>query len=91
MTKVQAMDIKGNVCKKCGCGFTDMKTAHFHHMRSYSKLYNMSDMFGRYSEEATRAELEKCMLLCENCHRKLHKALGKKIFKKDSLRWVAEK
>lgn len=89
MNKVEALKIKGNKCVKCNCEFTDLKKAHFHHMRSYNKIDNISNMLNNKVNRCTlETELAKTVVLCEDCHRKLHKTLGKKVYKKDTLNWL---
>lgn len=90
ITKEQAMKVFNNECQCCTKDLTDdIRKAHFHHLRSYSKKANMSDLFGHASTEKTLKELAKCTLLCEDCHKNLHKILGKKVYKKQSLQYIA--
>ena len=44
-----------------------------HHLDGTTKKFNISDMRRqRVSPNTMRAELEKCVCLCMNCHAKLH-------------------
>lgn len=50
------------------CGESRMPTLDFHHLRD--KEFNISDgITGGYSLEKIKNEIEKCDVLCSNCHR----------------------
>jgi hypothetical protein len=58
-------------CKKCG--ENDPCCLDFHHLDPTLKSYS----FGRlkkkaYAKKTILAEINKCIILCANCHRKLH-------------------
>jgi hypothetical protein len=56
------------------CGIKDPRVLDFHHHNRAEKSHNISDMVVRgFPEEAIRAELAKCTLLCANCHRLEHR------------------
>jgi len=59
--------------KKCEkCGYNEYKCAlDFHHIDSSKKNFNISTG-GRKSLERLKNEIEKCILLCSNCHRTFH-------------------
>lgn len=42
----------------------------FHHLRDKTK--NIAEMIGDGSFLKLKKEIEKCIILCSNCHRKLH-------------------
>ena len=44
----------------------------FHHIDPNSKVQSISQMLGCYSDESIEAELKKCIVLCNHCHRQLH-------------------
>lgn len=50
-------------CKDCGYN-THFAALHFHHVRG-QKVSNISKMRGR---AAIKAEIDKCDVLCANCH-----------------------
>ncbi len=64
----------GGECEKCG--ESHFATLVFHHRDPEEKKFNMS--FGKggiwhYNTEGEiLAEMKKCIMLCENCHRILH-------------------
>lgn len=43
----------------------------FHHLDPSQKDYNISELVGR-SMKLIKEEADKCVVLCSNCHRKLH-------------------
>jgi hypothetical protein len=52
------------------CGESDPRVLEFHH--EHSKEYPVSVMInGGYPIPKIQAEIEKCIVLCANCHRKL--------------------
>jgi hypothetical protein len=49
------------------CGFSDYRALHFHHL--VDKEYNPSSMLGEgMSWDKFLREIEKCIVLCANCH-----------------------
>ncbi len=54
------------------CGEDDPVCLDFHHEDRKIKLYNICQLaLSACSIEKLRAEIEKCIVLCSNCHRKL--------------------
>lgn len=53
----------------CICGETDIACLDFHHIRD--KKCQVSHML-TYSYNKIEEEINKCVILCSNCHRKLH-------------------
>lgn len=67
----KAIELKGGKCEHCGYG-KYRGALEFHHVDPKSKdLKN----FKSYSMERVLKELEKCILLCANCHREKHAKL----------------
>ena len=61
---------KGVVCSRCG--EEHVATLDFHH-HSDKKELGISKMVAEgYSIERIKRELQKCKVLCANCHRKVH-------------------
>jgi len=59
-------------CTKCTN--KDVDVLEFHHLAD--KKHNISAMvLSAYSWKAIQKEISKCIVLCANCHRKLHKQL----------------
>lgn len=68
--KEKLVTFKGGRCELCGydkCIFA----LEFHHKISGEKDMTISGNHGR-AFEVLKAEVEKCLLLCANCHRELH-------------------
>ena len=56
----------------CLCGETSSCCLSFHHENGDKKA-NISDMVNRgYSIKRMQTEINKCVILCLNCHAKLH-------------------
>lgn len=73
--KTKSIEYKGNECNDCG--YNKSKSAlEFHHIDSTQKEFSISDgnikSFNRII-----TELNKCLLLCANCHREEHDRIDK--------------
>jgi hypothetical protein len=53
------------------CGNEDWRTHEFHHVNGDTKRANVA-VLARQSITAAMREMEKCIVLCANCHRILH-------------------
>jgi len=68
--KLSAIEYKGGCCAICGLT-DDPCVFDFHHIDPDQKLFNIGDP--SYSVfDNVKDELDKCILICSNCHRKLH-------------------
>lgn len=65
---------KKEQCSCEHCGEDDPIVLEFHHRDPATKEFNISDGI-RYSIKRIEAEIEKCIVLCANCHRRLHHKL----------------
>ncbi|HLM58897.1 MAG TPA: hypothetical protein VK422_22530 [Pyrinomonadaceae bacterium] len=62
---------KGLACARCG--FADYRALDFHHTGRGRKDSNVADMIRSGSSIQTiQAEMNKCTVLCSNCHRIEH-------------------
>jgi 5-methylcytosine-specific restriction endonuclease McrA len=68
--KLKAIEYKGGKCAACG-GVFHPAVFDFHHINPEEKEIKPSDMRG-WKWEKQKAELDKCVLLCSNCHRLEH-------------------
>ncbi len=68
--KQRAVDLFGGCCTKCGYSKC-MKALHFHHIDPSTKKYKPSALFKK-SWDFIVEELDKCVLLCANCHAEEH-------------------
>ena len=74
-TKLFCIDYKGGKCEKCG--YSKCSSAlDFHHINSLEKDFPISQAY-RKSKVNLIKELDKCQLLCANCHRETHAELEK--------------
>lgn len=68
--RAMAIEYKGGACSSCGyCRCFD--ALHFHHLDSSVKDFKISGNHSR-SWESIKRELDKCILLCANCHAERH-------------------
>lgn len=73
--KEKIIAYKGGACEKCGYDKC-LGALDFHHRDPNEKDFNLGE--GRYKkEEDLKAEVDKCDLLCSNCHRELHAEIGR--------------
>ena len=55
------------------CGYNECsEVLDFHHKDEKDKKFNVGQSLNRYGKEEILKEIEKCIVLCSNCHRKLH-------------------
>ena len=58
---------------KCGkCGETHVACLEFHHRNPAEKDFLLSVGVAKYTLARLQAEVDKCDVICANCHRKLH-------------------
>lgn len=71
--KEKAVEYKGGKCEKCG--YNKCITAlEFHHKDPDEKEFSFSK-YANNSWDKVQPELDKCALLCANCHREEHERL----------------
>lgn len=71
--KIREMAIEYLGGKCCLCGYHRCSAAlDFHHQDERTKKFGLSQDGLTRSWEKTRKELEKCILVCANCHREIH-------------------
>jgi hypothetical protein len=71
--KRRAVEYKGGKCQRCGYQ-GHIASYDFHHKNPKEKSFTIS-VFKNWSFWRIKSELDKCILLCANCHRELE-ALG---------------
>jgi len=68
--KAMAIEYKGGKCQICGYkkyqGALDL-----HHIKRKEKEFSMSDKGYSRSWERVKKEIDKCILVCPNCHREV--------------------
>lgn len=69
--KQERVDYLGGKCIVCGYNKC-IGALDFHHREPASKLFNLSDKLQTGLTKEITEELDKCDLLCANCHREVH-------------------
>ena len=66
------LEIKRN--KSCElCGYKEhAEILHFHHKDINEKKFEMNNASSGYSIKTIQKEIDKCMILCPNCHAWIH-------------------
>lgn len=59
--------LKERPCEDCGGAFPH-KAMHWHHLDPKLKTASVSAMISTRNREEIQKEIEKCVLLCANCH-----------------------
>lgn len=68
--KIDCLNYKGGKCEICGYNKCS-RALSFHHLDSSKKVFSISGAHSRKWEDIVK-ELDKCRLICENCHMELH-------------------
>ena len=63
-----SIDYLGGKCIDCGVDNLPICCYHFHHKNPKEKEVNIGNLFTVNNEERIKKELDKCILLCANCH-----------------------
>ena len=71
-TKIKLIEYKGGKCEICGYNKC-YGALHFHHLNSDKKDFDISGK--SLSFERLKAEADKCILVCSNCHSELHNSI----------------
>ena len=67
--KLKALEYKGGKCEKCGYNRC-VSSMDFHHLDPNEKDFGLSGSIKSW--EITKKELDKCILVCKNCHGEIH-------------------
>ena len=69
--KNQAIEYKGGCCSICG--YKKCSAAlEFHHLNPKEKDFSLAELKMYAFNDVIKRELDKCVLLCANCHREKH-------------------
>lgn len=66
-----ARDYKGGRCEICEYNKCD-RALSFHHINPEQKSFGLSDKGLTRSWDIIKQEIDKCVLLCANCHMEVH-------------------
>lgn len=71
--KIKAIKYKGDKCEDCNLHIskTHYSVFEFHHLNPKEKDFSWNKLRLK-SEKSIKQELDKCVLLCANCHRIRH-------------------
>lgn len=69
--KLRKLELFSDLGGCLNCGETDIACLDFHHTDPSKKDMGMNELLKQKSEKYLE-ELKKCIILCSNCHRKLH-------------------
>ena len=69
--KRQMVKYKGGECVRCGYK-KYIGALEFHHLDPSKKDFNPSSLKRYKFDERIKEELDKCILVCANCHREIH-------------------
>ena len=76
--KEELVKLKGGKCSKCNYN-KSLSALSFHHRDPKEKLFGLSkEALWKYSWDKIISEVNKCDLLCLNCHAELHEEENKK-------------
>ncbi len=73
--KDKMIEYKGGRCQLCGYARCN-RALTFHHLDPQIKSFNFAGNHSR-KWEAIQKELDKCILLCQNCHCEVHAGVRK--------------
>lgn len=71
LVKEKAVEYKGGKCEICGYDKC-ISALEFHHLNPTQKDFGIGHRGYTRSWEKVKEELDKCIMVCANCHRELH-------------------
>lgn len=72
--KRKAIEYKGGKCQLCGYS-KSIRAMHFHHVDESEKDFSIGGNGSTRKWETIKLELDKCILVCANCHGEIHDGL----------------
>ena len=73
--KQKCVEYKGGKCENCGYSKC-VGALEFHHLDQKEKDFSISHVKSYTFDDVIKKELDKCILLCANCHREEHEKLA---------------
>jgi len=74
--KSKMIDYKGGCCTQCGYN-KYFGALEFHHIDPKQKDFNPSQLKRYKFDDMVKKELDKCILVCSNCHREIHDQINR--------------
>lgn len=71
LIRQMAIEYKGSQCAICGYNKC-IQALEFHHLDNNGKDFGISAKGYTRSWDDVKNELDKCIMLCANCHREVH-------------------
>ena len=71
LIKKKAVEYKGNQCYCCHKSYPFV-VYDFHHLNPKEKDFGLGDKTSTVKWDKVQAEIDKCILVCANCHRQIH-------------------
>lgn len=71
LVKEKAVREKGGKCQVCGKTFPSY-VFDFHHINPDEKDFNIGNKHATVKWDIVKKEIDKCALVCSNCHRMIH-------------------
>lgn len=82
--KVKAIEYLGGKCSKCSYSRV-LAVLEFHHINPIEKEFEIGTLLGTSRWDLLQKELDKCILLCSNCHAEEHNSLTITNFKENRI------
>lgn len=76
--KIKAVEYMGGGCALCGYNKC-IGALEFHHKNPREKDFGIGSKGYTRSWEKVKAELDKCIMLCANCHREVHAGVAEQV------------
>ena len=73
-SKMRSVEYKGGSCQICGYNKC-IQALCFHHVVPSTKSFGIGSKGSSVAWEKLKIELDKCILLCHNCHCEVHAGL----------------
>lgn len=73
-SKIKLVEYKGGECKCCGYSKC-VEAMEFHHLNPKEKDFGISGK--SWSFEKLKKEVDKCIMVCSNCHKEIHAGIIK--------------
>ena len=83
--KAAAIEYLGSKCQKCGWS-GNQAALQFHHKNPAAKEFTIGNVANK-SWNSIKKEIQKCILLCANCHSIQHSTKNERVFLKEALNY----